>query len=315
MTADWLPTRGFSMNRTEFLSTLLVAALILCAGTAFGQDNLDEPDQTQDTQEQTAQETLVPQQDTAEVVIAEEPSTYDDYTVKAYTLSIFGGYFSGATFFSLPPLEDRTFVEAGSNDVMGYDGEWLILDPNIYGAPTKEIQPGTGWGTQIGIYLSDSFHLDLALSFASTSATIDMLNLNPSDPDNPYIERVPGESGEDTGVSIITGGAALIYDARSFRLGGIYPFVGFGLGGIINSFTELEDKTALYFRGLGGLKYDLSRKLIVFAQANLTTFSYPTEELNYTTQVTYFDLYLGLALFIDTIPPEVRAAHELESGG
>ena len=168
-----------------------------------------------------------------------------------------------------------------------------------------------GWGAQVGIYLSDSFHFDLALTFASATATTDMLNLNPNDPDNQFIEQID----EDPGVSVITGGAALVYDARSFRLGGIYPFVGFGLGGIINSFTELEDKTGLYFRGLGGLKYDLSRKLIAFVQANLTTFSYPTEELNYTTQVTYLDFYLGLALFIDTLPPEVRAAHELESGG
>lgn len=306
------------MKRTEFLPCLLTVTLVFCAGSAWSQDDTVPPDQPQEPDQPIVEEAVLPPEEstadleqgiTETVTVAEEP-TYDDYTVKAYTLSVFGGYFSGDTFLSLPPLADRTFVEPGSNDVMGYDGEWLNLDPNIYDAPTKTIESGTGWGTAVGIYLSDAFHLDLSLTFASASATTDMLNSNPQDPENPYVERVD----EDSDVKVYTGGVALMYDAHSFRLFGIYPYVGFGLGGVINSFTKLEDKTGFYFRGIGGLKYDISRKFILFGQANLTTFSFPTEELSYTTQVTYFDFYLGLSLFIDVLPADVRAAHELETG-
>lgn len=240
---------------------------------------------------------------------ADESLTYDDYTVKAYSLSLYGGYFSGGTFFELPPIaDDRTFVEEGTNRVMGYNGEWLPLDPAVYDAPRKRIESGGGFGGTLGIYLSDVFHMDLSLTMSKSKATTTMLYRNPNDPENPYREKVD----EDDSFNSYTGGVNLIYDIRNASFAGMFPYVGFGLGGVINSFTVLDDKTALFFEGVGGLRLHLAGDFSLQAQVNLRTFSFLTEELNYSQQVTFANFFVGVSYFIDVVPADVRAARDLE---
>ena len=66
--------------------------------------------------------------------------------------------------------------------------------------------------------------------------------------------------------------------------------------------TELEDKTALYFRTLGGLVLDLTSDISIYSQFSATTFSFSTEELTYGQQVTYNNAFVGLRWMINVSP-------------
>lgn len=241
---------------------------------------------------------------------------WTDYKVKGYSLSLYGGHFSGATYLDLMPLGPRTILTPGAGDIISYDGGVLIesvdmQNPNAalrhYNAPRKEIEAGTAIGGRIGIYVADDFHLDLVGNYMSGRAVTSMLyNRDSSDPANEWT-RV--EVDEDPGFRAFKGGVSLMYDARPATLLGATPLIGFGLGGVINRYSELEDKTALYLEGNFGLKFQPMDDLSIIARADLAVFAYEVDELGYSNMVSYKNFTVGAAWFIDTVPAEVRAEH------
>ncbi len=227
----------------------------------------------------------------------------EEYTVKAYSLTIWGGWFSGTTFLDLQPLEDRTQLEEGSDVVYKYDGsvftpQELIFSTWSYQGARKEIEPGFVVGGKIGIYLSDQFHIDVVGAYGSSQAKTTYINSDPENLDSPFRE----ELDRDNNITIFMGGGDLVYDATTVKFLGFSPFVGFGIGGIINRFTQLEDKTALYFQLVGGLNFSLTQSLLLHTEFNATTFSFSREELHYGKQVTYTSIRLGLTWMFNLVP-------------
>lgn len=244
---------------------------------------------------------------------------WKDYKVKGYSLSLYGGRFSGATYLDLMPLGDRTIYTAGAGDIIAYDGSVLpesrdMQNPDAtlrhYNAPRKEIEPGTAIGGRIGIYVADDFHFDLVGNYMSGRALTTML-YNP-DKNDPANEWTRVEVDEDTGFRAFKGGVSLMYDARPATLLGATPLIGFGLGGIINRYTELEDKTALYLEGNFGLSFQPMDDLKIIARADMAVFAYEVDELGYSNMVSYKNFTVGAAWFIDTVPGDVRAKHNAE---
>ncbi|HPF71104.1 MAG TPA: hypothetical protein PLQ13_10560 [Candidatus Krumholzibacteria bacterium] len=249
---------------------------------------------------------------------------YDDYKVKGYTLSVFGGNFSGATYLDLPMVGDRTVVEQtftdelGPADVLGYDGHPLPqarqffagTTLRVYDAAQKEIKSGPAYGGRIGIYISDSFHLDLQGTYASGKAVTTMVKVDQFDAS----KNVRVQVDEDDGFAVYKGGLGLMYDAYPATIFGVVPRLGFGLGGIINRYSILPDKTSLYLEGSLGLAYGLGDRLKVIAQADVTNFAFDVDELGHSNMVNYATLSLGVSWFIDVLPDDVRAAHRARSG-
>ncbi len=244
-------------------------------------------------------------------ILDEEELHFSDYMVKAYTVTGFYGDFSGATYLENMELGDRTVYTEGANDIIAYDGEILQVsrDALHYDAAHKKIESGPAFGARIGIYVNKDFHLDLNGTYATGRAVTTMLyqpDLN--DPTNKY--RLEVDS--DDGFSLVKGGIHLGYDANPITIWGITPRLGFGIGGLINRYSVLEDKTALFLEGNFGLKANLFRNLSIAAQADLTTFAYDVDELGYSNIVKYKTYSLGLTYFFDVIPQDVRAAHIAE---
>jgi len=251
-----------------------------------------------------------------QVAAIEENLKYEDYTVKAYSLSFFGGSFSGATYLENQELGPRTVLTPGAGDIISYSGDVLWESTakytnglNIYDAAHKEIESGPAFGGRVGIYISRDFHLDLLGTYATGKAVTTML-YRPDENDRNNSHRVVVD--EDDGFKMVKGGLALMYDARPATFFGIMPRLGFGLGGIINRYSYLEDKTALYLEGNFGLNVELFKNLTLSGQADVTTFAYEVDELGYSNMVNYVTYSLGISWFIDVVPDEVRAAHLAE---
>lgn len=222
------------------------------------------------------------------------------YRLKKISLRLSGGTFSGGTFFELPTPGPRTEVDLGSDAVYRYDGlPFTTLDRRFYSAPRKEIKSSTQFGGTIGFYLSDQFHLDIQLATASSKAVTSFLY---ADPRTTEADTVRVQVDEDPGFRTLMGGAGLAFDATSLSVAGITPVAGCAFGGIINRFTQLEDKTALYFQVNLGLYHDFGSKLRASTQFSATTFSFAREELTYGQRVTYTSLSFGLAYMVDMIP-------------
>ena len=245
-----------------------------------------------------------------------KPLEWKDYKVKGYSLSAFGGQFNGAMYLDLPPLDPKTVLTPGAGDIIGYDGNVLAesIDPpgsvRKYTAAQKEIEPGSMFGGSVGIYVGDDFHVDLLGSYLSGRAVTTMLN-NP-DPEDPTNVWTRVEVDEDNGFRAYKGGLALMYDARPATFYGVTPMMGFGLGGVINRYSELEDKTALYLEANLGLSVQPMENLKIIARADLSTFAYDVDELGYSNMVGYRSLSIGASWFLDTVPVETRAKHDAE---
>lgn len=253
----------------------------------------------------------------------EAPAEEEELTsaIKKIALSIEGGWYSGTTFLSLPAVDARAQLAEGSNFVTLFNGEELDLgierEINDLDGPEKRILSGDAFGGRIGFYLSDAFHIDLTGSYSSGRATISMLRFE----DSEQQERVEGDelltwvrnlpkyqsqaiSGgfTDDGFKSYMFGFGLAYDAYPIRTLGVVPYFGTGFGGVINRFTTLEDKTALYFRLYGGLMLPLGDSAQLSFRAAATTYSFATEEVGYAEQVTSATLNLGLTWFFDVKP-------------
>lgn len=252
-------------------------------------------------------QTEEPAQENEAAVEVEPLLPYEAYTVKAYTITLFGGSFSGTRYLENIPLGPDTYYGEGFRDIMGYNGEVLEVsrDYQHYDAAHKEIDPGTTIGGRLGIYISDDFHLDLVGSYSTGKAVTTMLyKPDPADPSKNVRKTVD----EDPDFSVYKGGINLMYDARPATIWGAVPHIGFGLGGIINRYSELEDITGLYLQGIFGLKYEVVKNLSLTGQVDVSTFAFKVEELGYSNMVAYTSFNVGLCWYIDVVPEQVRAA-------
>jgi len=293
------------MKTRLFLALCCCFVLVVAAASALAQDepandpleaDAAEPEATADPLEADRSE-------------AQPELTWQDYKIKAYKIRLFGGRFGGDEYLSLPVKGDRTYLTEGSDLVASYDGTlWEVdeLDYNIYDGPIKELEDGFTFGVRVGSYLTDNFHLDLALSYSSSEAVLTMVNTE--DPENQFREEID----RDTSVQVFRGGLEMIYDFDRFRLLGFYPYLGFGFGGVINRFSNLEDVNSLYLVGTIGLEHQLFANTSAFAQFNVTTFAMDRQELHYNETVTFTDVTVGLSFFIDVVPADIRALHASE---
>ncbi|MFT5316392.1 MAG: hypothetical protein ACI9UK_002237, partial [Candidatus Krumholzibacteriia bacterium] len=242
----------------------------------------------------------------------EEDLEWSDYSVKAYTLGIWAGGYSSSTYLENAPLVGRTVLEIGAGDINGYDGNVLAesRDTKHYTGATKSIEATDSFGARIGIYIANEFHIDLVASYATGVATTTMLFTE--DPDNAPDVSERLEVDSDPGFKTYKGGLALMYDARPAAIFGIVPSLGFGLGGIINRYSVLEDKTALYLEGSFALNYELFDGFELGAQIDLTTYAFQVDELDYSQVINYATYSLGVSWFIDRVPEPVRAAQMAE---
>jgi hypothetical protein len=238
----------------------------------------------------------------------EEAATESQPRIKIISLTAQGGWFSGSTYFELPKFWPRTEIAEGGNLIYSFDGKSYTPPSALY-APIKEIEPGWVAGGRIGFFLSRNFHIDLVASYGKSRATATFMyddplsdaapyRVNLDEATDPNLLRLLQRSGmgqglwTDDGFTIYKGGGILMYDAYDFRLLGLVPSFGLGVGGIINRFSHLPDKTALYFELSGGLILPLSSGLQISALYSATMLNLDTEELHYGKQVTY-----GLATF------------------
>ncbi len=227
-----------------------------------------------------------------------------NYSLKKVALQLYGGVFSGATFLQLPPLEERTFLAEGENNVFKYDGTLFNLDPNLYSAPEKTIESGPILGGQIQFYASEDFHFDLQLAVASSKAVTTFLYDDPRTLEEDPVRTEPGSEGydEDPSFKSLMGGIGLGYEARVLQVSGLVPYIGCSFGGVINRFSQLEDKTALYFNISGGFYRQFGQSLRLSTLFSATMFSFAREELTYGKQVTYGTAAIGLSYMIDMLP-------------
>jgi len=298
------------------VSLLFALGLLLSGPVLMAQEETEDPAVTDpaDPNDQVESPPAEEPVQEATIPIPEEVLTYEDYSVKAYTLTFFGGQFSGAKYLENMNLAERTKLTDGAGDIRAFDGGILLesQDPIHYTGAHKEINSGPAYGGRIGIYVSDNFHLDILGTYATGEAVTTMLYT--SDPENfpEKAERI--EVDRDNGYKMMKGGLALMYDAKPATFFGIVPHMGFGLGGIINRYSELADVTGLYLEGNFGLNFELFDNFQIGARADLTNYAFDVEELGYSNMVNFVTFSLGVTVFLDVVPPEVRASHMAEQG-
>jgi hypothetical protein len=290
-------------------------ALLLSAPAVMAQEETETPADPAPVQEEAQQDPApAEEEDQQAPAPVEEVLAYGDYNVKGYTLTIFGGQTSGAKYLENQDLLERTILTEGAGDIRGFDGEVLLVSQDMehYTGAHKEIESGPAYGARIGIYISDDFHLDLLGTYASGEAVTTMRYYPDGISDDPSAESSRIEVDRDPGYKMYKGGLSLMYDATPATFFGIVPRIGFGLGGIINRFSNLSDVTGLYLEGNLGLNFELFENFQIGGQADLSNFSFEVEELGYSNVVNYLTYSVGVTYFFDVIPPDVRAAHQAE---
>ncbi|MBU8870518.1 MAG: hypothetical protein KOO60_06610 [Gemmatimonadales bacterium] len=241
---------------------------------------------------------------------------YEDFIVKGYSLTFSAGHFAGGTYLNNQVLAPKAYIFNGiysyfptPADNGEYVHESLMLDSEnrpVYDAAQKKAEPGDGYSLKVGIYIADNFHLDMAGSYVNSRASTTMLHMIEEDSENnPRVEV-----DFDDGFKIYKGGLALMYDAEPAKFLGITPRLGFGLGGIINRFSELQDKTALFLEGNFALSYQLFDNLNLVGQVDSATFAFEVDELGYSNMVHYTNYSIGACWFIDVLPSDIRARHQ-----
>lgn len=231
--------------------------------------------------------------------------------IKKISISVHGGHFGGATYFDLPILDERAQLQEGTNFIQLFNGKTKDIGTgrpyNDIGAPfEKRLDSGNFVAARFGFYLNDSIHLDISGSYTTASASIHVTNYVYDQNEGmigPGAEGFTEADGYiDNGFKVYMGGMTLLYDAYEVKRFGLVPYFGFGFGGIINRFTELEDKTALYFQLVGGFALPITKSFRLEAQAMTTTYSFSTEEVEYNNQVVSSNFSLGATLMFDVKP-------------
>jgi len=232
--------------------------------------------------------------------------TWDSYLVKSYSIQVFGGLFGGDRYLDLPVMGQQTEVEEGTQRVMSYDGTWWELDEldyTRYDGPVKTIEDGLTAGVHIGTYLADSFHMDLTLSYTRTEAFLTMVDK--SDRDNMVTEEID----RDDNVQILRASLKMMYDLDNVRMLGTSPYLGFGFGGVITRFSNLDDRGGLFLVGSAGIRREIARDISAFIQFDVTAMAMDRDELHYNKTVAFTDITAGLSLFLDVVPGDVRSRH------
>lgn len=287
-----------------FLTLALLLSALLSATVVLAQEEA----------EATAPAPAAEEEVQAEAVPVEEALTYDDYSVKGYSLTIFAGQSNGAKYLENMDLAERTILTDEEAAIRGFDGEILrvSLDKEHYTGAHKEIQSGPAYGGRIGIYLSDDFHLDLLGTYAKGEVVTTMTYYPDGISDDADAPNSRVEVDRDTGYNMIKGGLSLMYDATPAKFFGLIPRLGFGLGGILNRYSNLPDVTGLYLEGNLGLNFEVFNNFQFGGQVDFSNFAFEVEELGYSNVVNYLTYSLGVTYFFDVIPPEVRSAHLAE---
>jgi hypothetical protein len=257
---------------------------------------------------------------THSLLLAEDFSDSTEKTskVKSISLNFGSGYYSGCTYFELPTIHPNAQITEGSNNLWLYDGDYLDLGTgdaiNYLDAPLKKINPGKIFSANIGFYLSNSFHVDLSASMAKSDADITVIEVNddvlgdrfqPTGDHDLFRNnsRFQGENPfHDDNFTLYSGGVTLLYDANNIRKGFLLPYFGCGLGGVINRFSALEDKTALYFQLVSGMHIPVSENFMISADIRATTYSLATEEVVYAKQTFNTTFTVGATWKIDVKP-------------
>ena len=251
---------------------------------------------------------------------AEETEEELTSAIKKISIGFSGGYYSGLTYLELPVIDNRAQIAEGANAVTLFNGEVLDLGierpANGFDAPIKEVVSDLSYSMCIGFYLSDVFHVNLNTSYTRSRAVLSMMRFEDelpagrvfgNDLDTWYEEFYDNSDvlvggNEDTGFKSYMGGFSLAYDASTLKIFGLTPYFGTGFGGVINRFTVLEDKTALYFQLFSGFDLAMSSNLHINARITATTFSFQTEEVGYKEQVTPLTGQFGLTWLFDVKP-------------
>jgi hypothetical protein len=295
------PGRGESMKKTMVPFLILLLGTMLCGNLALAQ--YAGSGESEDPPPPPA-----------------KFGKYSDFIVKGYSISFSTGHFSGATYLKNWALGDKTFYTDGANDILAYfpsdeTGESLPVstfkDENgnfVYDAAEKEVEPGESYNLKVGIYIADNFHLDLAGSYIQSRASTTMMHYFLDEPELNGREEVDA----DDGFKIYKGGLALMYDAEPAKFLGITPRLGFGLGGIINRYTELEDKTALYLEANLAFNYRLFKNLDLTGQIDSATFAFDVDELGYSNMIHYTSYSIGACWFINVLPDDILAQHQAD---
>ncbi len=229
-------------------------------------------------------------------------------SIKKISLSFGGGYYSGDTYYELPPMSERAQVADHTFDITLFNGTILPMgtgthdNPNGLSAPRKEIDAGSTFYGDVGFYLSDEFHIDLRFAVSRGDAILSLERIEDGEPTGERVYGTEEEGWVDTGFKSYMAGMDLTYDTRQLAFLGLTPYFGFGIGGVINSFTALEDKTGLYFNLYGGLLRPLGRGLQLDARLSAATYPFETEEVNYSQQVTMMTATIGLTKVFDVKP-------------
>jgi hypothetical protein len=258
--------------------------------------------------------------DPLESSILDEPElTWSDYTVKAYTVQIFGGWFGGTQYLNLPLTGPRAqYAELPL--IMSYSGDWWqhgteegelnYHRPTRSGpgwdSPIKTIEDGITLGLKLCSYIGNQVHIDLLFAYSSAQASLTMVNRE--DEDNVY----RAEIDRDPNVQVLRAAMQISYDIHELSLVGLRPYLGIGFGGVLNRFSNLPDRGGLFLIGTFGLQRQLTDTFAFFVQGNLTAFAMSREELHYTKTVTYKDVSAGISLYFDAVPADIRALHETQ---
>jgi hypothetical protein len=297
----------------------MVICLLLAGSAATAQDPPTPSQPPQPPQPTEPTEPLEPTEPEAQPPVLDTRTSYDDYTVKGYSLTVFGGNFSGGMYLDNKFVDGRTVIADEALGILAFNPNGPLankdgllnfsLDTDHYNAAQKEIRPGSAYGVRLGIYVSEVFHLDLTGTYAAGEARTSMIHM--VEPDDPatYVRET---LDVDEGFKVYMGGLSLIYDARPAEFFGVVPRLGFGLGGVINRYSYLEDKTGLYLAGSFGLTARIKKNIELAALLDVATFAFEVDELGYSNMVSYKTLSLGVNWFIDVIPPAVRASHEAD---
>jgi hypothetical protein len=239
----------------------------------------------------------------------EVAETWDNYMVKAYSIQFFGGLFGGDRYLDLPVMGEQTEVEEGSQRVMSYDGTWWELDEldyTRYDGPVKTIEDGVTGGVRVGTYLADAFHMDLTFSYTKTEAFLTMVDKTDRE------DLITEEIDRDDNVQILRASLKMMYDLDNTSLLGFSPYLGFGFGGVITRYTNLEDVGGLFLVGTAGMRRPIVGNTSAFFQFDLTTYAMSREELHYNKTVTFTDITAGLSFYVDVVPGDVRSRHQAD---
>jgi hypothetical protein len=243
----------------------------------------------------------------------EPPNQKDEDTqralghIKRIEISVFGGYFAGLKFLSLPPLAPDT-TDLGSSEILDFDGDALTQPkyPGQIDAVEKKVQNGVFAGASATFYMTDAFGLELIGAYGRTKAKITGQYLDPSSVDQNHPKFDPSQldgrfEWDSSDMNWIQGGVNMVYvfGKRTLR-----PYLLLGFGGVLNSFPNADSVGALYFEYGGGFRYELREGLALRLGLSSSLFSWSQKEVDLNRSVQYPMVSFGV-IWKHIVPPEV----------